>query len=130
MGIVVCCLPLSVISSYAQNAGDIVSGTVTDSYGAVIGANVVEIDGANRIQASAVTDINGAFTFDYLVPANVQNQEPERQNPLLVCGLQNCHIAHQQTEVRNRDVGCRANRRGDCHLQAKGSGLGSCHPRR
>ncbi len=63
MGIVVCCLPLSVISSYAQNAGDIVSGTVTDSYGAVIGANVVEIDGANRIQASAVTDINGNFSF-------------------------------------------------------------------
>lgn len=57
------CLQLSVGNTYAQNAGDIISGTVTDSYGAVIGANVVEIDGANRIQASAVTDINGNFSF-------------------------------------------------------------------
>ena len=47
----------------AQSAGDIISGTVTDSYGAVIGANVVELDNANRIVASAVTDINGNFSF-------------------------------------------------------------------
>ena len=53
----------AIINSYAQSAGDIISGTVTDSYGAVIGANVVELDGANRIVASAVTDINGNFSF-------------------------------------------------------------------
>ena len=62
-GTVMVALQLSVGHSYAQNAGDIISGTVNDSYGAVIGANVVEIDAANRIQASAVTDINGNFSF-------------------------------------------------------------------
>ena len=63
VGMVITCLQLSVVCTYAQSAGDIISGTVTDSYGAVIGANVVEIDAANRIQASAVTDINGNFSF-------------------------------------------------------------------
>lgn len=62
-GTVVVALQLSVGYTYAQSAGDIISGTVSDSYGAVIGANVVEIDAANRIQASAVTDINGNFSF-------------------------------------------------------------------
>ena len=62
-GTVVVALQLSVGYTYAQSAGDIISGTVNDSYGAVIGANVVEIDAANRIQASAVTDINGNFSF-------------------------------------------------------------------
>ncbi len=63
LGTVIVGLQLSVGYTYAQSAGDIISGTVTDSYGAVIGANVVEIDAANRIQASAVTDINGNFSF-------------------------------------------------------------------
>ncbi len=53
---------LSVVG-YAQNAGDIISGTVNDSYGTVIGATVVELDAANRIVASAVTDMNGNFSF-------------------------------------------------------------------
>ncbi|MBR7053411.1 MAG: SusC/RagA family TonB-linked outer membrane protein [Prevotella sp.] len=56
------CLLMSA-PALAQSAGDIISGTVTDSYGAVIGANVVELDNANRIVASAVTDINGNFSF-------------------------------------------------------------------
>ena len=63
IGAGITCLQLSVVCTYAQSAGDIISGTVKDSYGAVIGANVVEIDAANRIQASAVTDINGNFSF-------------------------------------------------------------------
>ncbi len=62
MGLIMIC-QFAIINSYAQSAGDIISGTVTDSYGAVIGANVVELDGANRIVASAVTDINGNFSF-------------------------------------------------------------------
>ena len=49
--------------SYAQNAGDIISGTVSDAFGPVIGANVVELDAANRIVASAVTDLSGNFSF-------------------------------------------------------------------
>ena len=47
----------------AQKAGDIISGTVTDAFGPVMMANVVEIDAANRIVASAVTDMSGNFSF-------------------------------------------------------------------
>ncbi|MBR6998706.1 MAG: TonB-dependent receptor plug domain-containing protein, partial [Prevotella sp.] len=47
----------------AQQAGDIISGTVSDAYGPVMMANVVEIDAANRIVASAVTDMSGNFSF-------------------------------------------------------------------
>ena len=49
--------------SYAQQVGDIISGTVSDAYGPVMMANVVEIDAANRIVASAVTDMSGNFSF-------------------------------------------------------------------
>ena len=51
------------ISAQAQQAGDIISGQVTDAFGPVMMANVVEIDAANRIVASAVTDISGNFSF-------------------------------------------------------------------
>ena len=47
----------------AQKAGDIISGTVTDNMGPVMMANVVEVDASNRIVASAVTDMNGNFSF-------------------------------------------------------------------
>ena len=49
--------------SAAQKVGDIISGTVTDAFGPVMMANVVELDAANRIVASAVTDMNGNFSF-------------------------------------------------------------------
>ena len=62
MGLMIGC-QLSILSSYAQNAGDIISGTVSDAYGPVMMANVVEIDAANRIVASAVTDMSGNFSF-------------------------------------------------------------------
>ena len=48
---------------YAQQAGDIISGTVTDEFGPVMMANVVEIDAANRIVAAGTTDMNGNFSF-------------------------------------------------------------------
>ena len=51
------------VSAFAQSAGDIISGTVTDAYGPVMMANVVEIDAANRIVASATTDMSGNFSF-------------------------------------------------------------------
>jgi TonB-linked SusC/RagA family outer membrane protein len=47
----------------AQKAGDIISGQVTDTFGPVMLANVVEVDAANRIVAAATTDINGNFSF-------------------------------------------------------------------
>jgi TonB-linked SusC/RagA family outer membrane protein len=51
------------IAANAQQAGDIISGTVNDAFGPVMMANVVEIDASNRITASAVTDMNGNFSF-------------------------------------------------------------------
>ena len=51
------------IMAQAQQAGDIISGTVIDEFGPVIMANVVELDASNRIVASAVTDMSGNFSF-------------------------------------------------------------------
>ena len=51
------------IAANAQQAGDIISGTVNDEMGPVMMANVVEIDAAKRIVASAITDMNGNFSF-------------------------------------------------------------------
>ena len=62
IAVIGCCL-LSVAPAKAQSAGDIISGTVTDDFGPVMRANVVEIDAANRIVASAVTDMSGNFSF-------------------------------------------------------------------
>ena len=61
VGLIVINCQLSVVSSFAQKAGDIISGTVTDNMGPVMMANVVEMDAANRIVASAVTDMSGNF---------------------------------------------------------------------
>ena len=63
IGLIIFCCQLSIVSSYAQKAGDIISGTVTDAFGPVMQANVVEIDAANRIVAAAITDMNGNFSF-------------------------------------------------------------------
>ena len=54
---------LSYSYAVAQQAGDIISGQVSDAFGPVMMANVVEMDAANRIVASAVTDMNGNFSF-------------------------------------------------------------------
>ena len=45
------------IAANAQKAGDVISGTISDDFGPVMRANVVEIDASNRIVASAVTDM-------------------------------------------------------------------------
>ena len=68
MWIAAFCLQLSIFifqSSicFAQKAGDIISGTVSDNFGPVMMANVVELDAANRIVASAQTDMSGNFSF-------------------------------------------------------------------
>ena len=63
LGLIIINCQLSIVTSFAQNAGDIISGTVSDVYGPVMMANVVELDAANRIVASAVTDMNGNFSF-------------------------------------------------------------------
>ncbi len=63
LGLIIINSQLSIVNSFAQSAGDIISGTVTDDFGPVMMANVVELDAANRIVASAVTDMNGNFSF-------------------------------------------------------------------
>ena len=63
LGLIMINCQLSIVNSFAQNAGDIISGTVTDAFGPVMMANVVELDAANRIVASAVTDMSGNFSF-------------------------------------------------------------------
>ena len=54
---------LSFSHAVAQKAGDIISGTVSDNFGPVMMANVVELGAANRIVASAQTDMSGNFSF-------------------------------------------------------------------
>ena len=54
LGLIIINCQLSIVNLYAQKAGDIISGTVTDNLGPVMMANVVELDAANRIVASAV----------------------------------------------------------------------------
>ena len=61
--LVSCALCLFYLNAWGQQAGDVISGTVSDDFGPVVMANVVEIDAANRIVASTVTDINGNFSF-------------------------------------------------------------------
>ncbi len=63
LGLIIINCQLSIVNSYAQQAGDIISGTVRDAFGPVMLANVVEIDAANRIVASAQTDLSGNFSF-------------------------------------------------------------------
>ena len=54
----------------AQTEGFIVSGTVSDAMGPVMMANVIEVDGANRIISSGQTDMNGNFSFKIKDPKN------------------------------------------------------------
>ena len=63
LGLIIIYCQLSTIHCFAQQTGDIISGTVTDAFGPVMMANVVEIDAAKRIVASTVTDVNGNFSF-------------------------------------------------------------------
>ena len=63
IGLIVIGCQLSIINSFAQSAGDIISGTVSDAFGPVMMANVTEIDAANRIVAAGTTDMNGNFSF-------------------------------------------------------------------
>lgn len=66
--ILICCL---VIAS-AVNAQGItsISGTVSDAFGPVMGAAVVELDGSNRNISATVTDMNGNFTLRIKNPKN------------------------------------------------------------
>lgn len=72
-GLLVMCMlltPLSALRSFAQQADDVISGTVSDALGPIMQANVVEIDNANRIVSSTTTDMNGNFSFKIKSPKN------------------------------------------------------------
>ena len=47
----------------AKAQGHVVSGTVSDEFGPLIGVYAVEIDGSNRIIEASVTDMNGHFSL-------------------------------------------------------------------
>jgi len=55
---------------WAQNAGDLISGTVEDDMGPLVGVNVVEITKENRPMGGSATDVNGNFSFKITNPEN------------------------------------------------------------
>ncbi|MBR1448582.1 MAG: SusC/RagA family TonB-linked outer membrane protein [Prevotella sp.] len=86
------------IAANAQSAGDIISGTVSDAYGPVIMANVVEVDAANRIVASAVTDMNGNFSF------KLKNPKDKLRISYVGCKTQTLAINKTKFVVRLQDA--------------------------
>ena len=65
--------------AYAQKAGDVISGTVSDEIDVLTGAHVVEINKDNRVMASCVTDLNGNFSFA------IRNPEDKLQITYIGC---------------------------------------------
>lgn len=59
---ILCCFMAVSVWANAQGI-TAVSGTVSDSFGPVVGAAVVEIDASNRNISATVTDFNGNFTL-------------------------------------------------------------------
>ncbi len=66
--ILICCLTIASMVN-AQGITS-VSGTVSDSWGPVVGASIVELDGSNRNISATVTDMNGNFTLKIKNPKN------------------------------------------------------------
>ncbi|MCD8319027.1 MAG: SusC/RagA family TonB-linked outer membrane protein [Paraprevotella sp.] len=54
---------LAIASAVRAQGISSISGTVSDSYGPIVGASVVEIDESNRNISATVTDFNGNFTL-------------------------------------------------------------------
>ena len=64
----ICCLAIATVVN-AQGITS-VSGTISDSFGPVVGAAVVEVDASNRNISATVTDFNGNFTLKIKNPQN------------------------------------------------------------
>ena len=58
-----CLFSLFTCGAFAQKAGDMISGNVSDDIEGLMMVNVVEIDANNRVVAHGVTDVNGNFSF-------------------------------------------------------------------
>lgn len=54
----------------AQTTGTMISGSIFDDQGPLIGVNVTEVDVANRYVAYSVSDVNGNFSFKIVNPNN------------------------------------------------------------
>ena len=66
--LMICCLAIATVVN-AQGITS-VSGTISDSFGPVVGAAVVEVDASNRNISATVTDFNGNFTLKIKNPQN------------------------------------------------------------
>ena len=53
---------------FAQNAGDMITGIVTDNEGPMMMVNVTERDADDRIVAHTITDMEGGFSFKLVNP--------------------------------------------------------------
>ena len=51
------------IAALPANAQQRISGTVSDDFDVIIGANIKEMDKNNRVLNATVTDFNGNFTM-------------------------------------------------------------------
>lgn len=63
----------AVVSVFAQqkpNAGDIISGIVTDSVSPLMAVYITELDSADRVVAYAYSDLKGEFSFRLVNPAD------------------------------------------------------------
>ena len=58
----------AVVAQDVIKAGDIISGTVSDSEGPMMMVNVVERDSSDRIVAHSITDLEGRFSFRLVNP--------------------------------------------------------------
>jgi len=56
-------MSLPVTTLLAQERGDVISGVVSDEFGPLPAAHVMEINKDGRVTASGITDINGNFSF-------------------------------------------------------------------
>jgi len=65
--ILLVCLPALMLGQVSQL---IVTGNVSDTYGGLIGAQVLEVDKSNRNISATVTDINGNFSLQIKNPSN------------------------------------------------------------
>lgn len=59
---------VSLLAQSKPQAGDVISGVVSESYGPMMMVNVVERDPANRIVAHSLTDMEGNFSFRLVNP--------------------------------------------------------------
>ena len=61
---------ISVFAQQKPNAGDIISGIVTDSVSPLMAVYITELDSADRVVAYAYTDLKGEFSFPLVNPKN------------------------------------------------------------